>query len=319
MIEKESKMKILKITGIVILVLLVVGFIGSSLVIGLEVADNLVYGNVEKDTREASLYQLNEWNYSEVAFDEKYATKKMTQVAKDGVIVPFAILGEYDFENRDTVILIHGYGGDYVSVYPQAELYLQEHYNVISIDQRGGGDSLDPKVTFGYYEKQDIEAVVDYVRGMNQNKLIVHGFSMGGATAGHYGDTNHAYDNQVMIIMDSSFDSMENMFTGVWNDMETGLPASYAVWAGNIIMKFKYDFEFDDADACKALETCQVPVLIIQSEKDDLAPNAVGEKLFDSIKSQEKEIWYVNSKHIEGYIDFPIEYKERVLAFISTY
>jgi len=312
-------MKILKIIGIVLGVLLIIGAIGSSVAIGVEVADNLVYGNVEKDTREASLYQLNEWDYSVEAFDEKYKTSKLTVEAKDGVTVPVAILGDYDFESKDTVVLVHGYGGDYVSVYPQAEFYLEADYNVISIDQRGGGDSLDPKVSFGYFEKQDIEAVVDYVRSMSQNKLIIHGFSMGAATAGHYAGTSHAEKNDVLIVMDSSFDSMENMFVGVWDDMETGLPSSYAVWTGNIAMKLKYDFEFDDADACKALESCHVPVLIIQSERDDLAPNEVGEKIFNHILSTEKEIWYVDSKHIEGYIDFPIEYKERVFKFISTY
>jgi len=311
-------MKVLKIVGLVISILIAVAVVGVSLVIGSQVADALIYQNEGKDTKEASVYQLESWGFSVESFEDRYRVTKNSVISADGVVVPFAIIGDETLSNQDTVILIHGLGGDFVSVYPQAEMYLKNNYNVIAIDQRASGESLDDKVSFGYYEKQDIKAVVDYVKSQSlEGQIVVHGFSMGAATAGLYAGTDHANLNIDGVIMDSSFESLETVFKSVWNDMNTGLPYSYAVWCGDIALKSKHGFGFDDADACRALQSCQIPVLIIQSEQDEIATVAMGQNLYDSIQSDKKEIWLVDTKHIEGYIDFPIEYTEKVFDFLS--
>jgi len=311
-------MKVLKIVGLVMSVLIVVTFIGASVFIGSQVADSLIYQNVGKDTKEASVYQLEAWDYSIESFEEQYSITKNSVISQDGVVVPFAILGSDTLSNQDTVILVHGLGGDFVSVYPQAEMYLKNNYNVIAIDQRASGESLDDKVSFGYYEKQDVKAVVDYVKNQNiEGKIVVHGFSMGAATAGLYGGTDHANQNIDGVIMDSSFESLKSVFKSVWDDMNTGLPYSYAVWCGDIVLKTKYGFGFDDADVNFALQSCQIPVLVIQGKQDDIATITMGQNMYDSVKTGKKEIWIIDTKHIEGYIDFPIEYTEKVFDFLG--
>ncbi|MBI9012210.1 MAG: alpha/beta hydrolase [Clostridiales bacterium] len=311
-------MKVLKKVGLIVCILILVAVVGVSVVIGNQIADALIYQNEGKDTKEASVYQLEAWEFSIESFEEHYTITKKSITSEDGVIVPFALIGGELLSAQDTVILVHGLGGDFVSVYPQAEMYLKNNYNVIAIDQRASGESLDDKVSFGYFEKLDIKAVVDYINSQNlEGKIIVHGFSMGGATAGLYAGTDHANQNVDGVIMDSSFESLESVFKSVWDDMNTGLPYSYAVWCGDLSLKTKHGFGFDDADASKALESCEIPVLVIQSEQDDIAPIAMGQNLYDSIQSAEKEIWLVDTKHIEGYIDFPVEYEEKVFEFLN--
>lgn len=311
-------MKVLKIVGLVVSVLIVVAVIGGSIFIGSQVADSLIYQNEGKDTKEASVYQLEAWDFSVESFEEQYTITKNSVISEDGVVVPFAIIGDETLSKQETVILVHGLGGDFVSVYPQAEMYLKNNYNVIAIDQRASGESLDDKVSFGYYEKQDIKAVVDYVKSQNsEGEIVVHGFSMGAATAGLYAGTDHANLNVDGVIMDSSFESLKSVFESVWDDMNTGLPYSYAVWCGDIVLKIKYGFGFDDADVNFALQSCQIPVLVIQGKQDDIATIAMGQNMYDSVKTEKKEIWIIDTKHIEGYIDFPIEYTEKVFDFLK--
>jgi hypothetical protein len=317
-IMKKTVLKVAKITGVTVLILIILGSIGISIFTGTQVAKGLVYQNEGKDTKETSIDQLDQWNYDYETFESKYSVDKSSVVAKDDTVVPFVRIGKNEVDSNKTVVLIHGLGGDSVSVYPQAEMYLENGWNVIAIDQRASGDSKNKWVTFGYYEKLDVEAVVDYVKEeLKQETIIVHGFSMGGATAGLYAGTEHANESVNAIVMDSSFESMKSMFLLVWEDAETGIPTDYAIGCGDIVLRLKYGFNFDDADVTKGLITCKVPILIIQSEQDKLVPDEMAVNMIDAIQHNKKEIWRVDSKHIEGYIDYPVEYEGKVMSFLG--
>lgn len=312
-------MKIIKALGLILFGLVLIGFVGFSSFVGNQVAEGLVFQNSEKDTQAASVYQLNEWAYDLSQFKRDYEIYDKQIVAEDGVEVPFSILGDETLSKKRTVILVHGLGGDRVCVYPQAEMYLKQDFNVIALDQRASGLSQNEWVTFGYYEQLDVKAVVDYIRQNTlESQIYIHGFSMGGATAGLYSETDHAKEYVKGIVMDSSFSSMKDMFLIVWEQMDTGMPGEYAVMTGDIFLKIRFGFGFEEADVKAALMNSQVPVMLIQSRYDDLVPVAVANEMFEAIGHEDKKMWLVDSKHIEGYIDFPIEYTQEVMTFIET-
>lgn len=313
-------MKIIKAVGLALLGLIILSVVGVSCFTGYQVAEGLIYQNAKKDTQAASVHQLEAWAYDLDGFLDKYTVYDFETEAEDGNKVPFVIIGENQLIHENTVILVHGLGGDRVSVFPHAEVYLEKGFNVLAIDQRGSGISESDWVTFGYYEQLDVKAVVDYIRKDSPNTSIyVHGFSMGGATTGLYSSSEHAEENIQGIIMDSSFKSMEDMFTMVWDQMETGMPSDYAIATGDVFLKLRYGFGFKDADVKTSLSNSKVPTLLIQSQRDDLVPMAVAEEMFEAISHDQKKMWVVDSKHIEGYIDFPIEYSQVVLEFTETY
>ncbi|WP_157949932.1 alpha/beta hydrolase [Vallitalea okinawensis] len=319
--EKKGKLitkKRVKVIIIVLCLLLISGFGIVSYGLGVNIADGLIYLNEGNDTKDNSRKQLELWGYDIDSFEKQYPVEKITLTAEDGNQIPVAFFSTQDTKDNNTVILVHGLGGDYVSVYPQAEIYLESGWNVLALDQRGSGDSTNQKVSFGYYEKLDIKALVDYVKAnTTDKKMVVHGFSMGAATTGLYAGTEHANENVDAVILDSAFDSMESMFLMVFEDMNTGLPGAYAVWCANMGLRTKYNFDFDDANIVTALKNCNVPALVIQSEKDDLSTSDMGEALFESITGSKKEYWLVDTKHIEACIDYPVQYKERVMNFIN--
>lgn len=321
--SKRSRGKIftrkrIKIASIVILLLLVSGFGAFSYYIGVNVADGLTYVNRGKDTKSSSVKQLEIWGYDAKAFEAKFKAENITLTAADGNRVPVAYYSVSGNMDNNTVVIVHGLGGDHVSAYPQAEIYLNNGWNVLALDQRGNGDSTNEKVSFGYYEKLDVMAVVDYASEVTADKkIVVHGISMGGATAGLYGGTDHANNNVDAIILDSAFDNMKNMFFLKWEDMDSGLPGEYVAWCGDIALKIKYGYNFKDADVVEALKTCDIPTLVIQGEQDDVATVEMGEKIFKSIASVKKEYWLTDSKHIEASIDYPVQYKERIISFID--
>lgn len=309
--------KIGKIIAIILVTLLLVGFLGFSGFIGIMSADGITYSNEGKDTKLNSRKQLEIWNYDAAAFESAYKSEIIEVVASDMNIVPIAFYSSQGGRDNKTVIIVHGYGGDYVSTYPQIELYLELGWNVLAIDQRASGNSSSNKVSFGYYEKLDIMAAAEYVREYTDKTLAVHGISMGGATTGLYSATEHAKAHIDYIILDSSYDNMRNMYAMIVEQMEVGLPIDYFLFCTDVALRIKYGYGFKDADVAEKVKECTIPTMVIQGSKDDVATVDMGQKIYNHIAADNKEYWLNDTKHIESVIDYPVQYKERLENFLK--
>lgn len=300
-----------------ILVVLTAVCVVFNIYVGKQVAEGLLYMNEGNDTKENSVKQLEIWGYDLSRFNEQYSPEMAVVTAEDGNEVPMAVFADDKREN--TAILVHGAGGDHVSMYPVADIYLKNGWNVVAIDQRASGDSQDDKVSFGYFEKLDVEAAVLYAKNeLLSSKVVVHGQSMGAATVALYAATENARENVDAVILDSSFDSMKSMFLGVWREMETdGIPEDYVVACGDWYLKHFYGFGFDDADSCEKMKENYVDTLILQMSQDVIVSDEKAEQMYTNIAAEEKKICYFDSEHIKGIIDYPEEYEEAVFSFLE--
>jgi pimeloyl-ACP methyl ester carboxylesterase len=320
------KKKVLKIVVAVIIVLTVLGLIASG-VIGKMVADGIMYQNDGTDTKGASVRQLKEgWGYDLDGFYSEYTGIEVSAVAEDGNVVPGTYFNA-DGDNGEIVILVHGAGGDRVSVYPLAEQYLMRGYNVISIDQRGCGDNQDRKVTFGIHESLDVAAMVAYAREeLGADKVIVHGQSMGGQTVAIYasnvvpGEANAAD----AVICDSPVPDMEYMIRSVFaeSDNEEDFYTSsvnYMIFVGKIATKLIYHVDFADGDTVAAVANDMLPTMVVVSEKDETCLPEKVQEVYNNVGTDEKTIMSVDSAHIEGVIDDPEGYMDGVMDFLGSY
>src|SRR5699024_2523902 len=108
--------------------------------------------------------------------------------------------------NKDTVVIVHGLGGNRWTNYPIATMFLENGYNVISYDQRSSGENFARYTTYGYFESDDLEDVVSYLiesdDGAN-NKIGVLGASFGGATTSIYLSSEQANDYLDFAILEN--------------------------------------------------------------------------------------------------------------------
>lgn len=314
--KKSIKKKI--IIGVSILLgIIVIGGIGGSYYFGKLVTEGLFHQNDENDTKKNSLLQLEEWGYDLEQFNAKYSGETFHLKAEDGNTFPVTSYSTDGDKAKDTAILIHGAGGDNVFLSPLAEIYLENGWNVLTFDLRGHGDNEDPLVTFGYLERMDVSAIVDYAEKVNSDKqIIVHGQSIGGATAGMYAATEHAAKHVDAVIMDSPVYSMEEMFAGVWQDTED-IPFSYAVTCGNLYMKLNYGFTFKDVEITKQQKYNEIKTLVIKSEQDDVCLPEKVETLYENVAAEDKELVSIDTEHIKGMLDQKEEYTAAVMQFLA--
>lgn len=322
--EKKKMKKGWKIFLIVLVILILVIVAGAlifSNYTGQLVAEGILHQNDGNDTKSNSIRQLELWGYDLAGFCETYEETALTFEAEDGNVVPAVILTTATTTSENKVaVLVHGAGGDHVSSYPVAEIYLENGYQVLAIDQRASGDSTNEWVSFGYFESLDVKAAVDYARNeMAADQVIVHGQSMGGLTTAVYASTDHAANNVDAFILDSSINGMEYVFSGMM--MDDGLDetsTAYVVACGDWYLRHHYGFGFDDVDAVKCLSTDRVPTLLIYAQEDDLVTEEQMEAMLNAIATDQKEMITFPCGHIESIIMYKEECSDAIMSFINS-
>ncbi len=310
-----KKNKIIKAMAITLGVITVLGVAGSAVMGGL-VADKILHQNEGKDTHGNSIKQLEVWGYDIDSF--KYEGKEVKAKAEDGNEVPGTF---FNGEGDKLVILVHGAGGDRYSIYPLAEQYIKDGYDVIAIDQRGCGTNPDDKVTFGIKESLDVKAMVNFARTeLNARKVIVHGQSMGAQTVAVYASNvvPGAADAADAVICDSPVPGMELMLNLSFGDgNEKSLFANYLTGTSKIFMKLTTGMDYAQADTIEVVKNDKIPTMIIVSDKDKVCLPQYVEKVYGNIACENKEIIHVNSAHIEGVIDDAEGYMNSVESFLN--
>ncbi|MBR3533710.1 MAG: alpha/beta fold hydrolase [Clostridiales bacterium] len=313
-----KKNKLIKATGITLGVIAFIALAGSAFMGGY-VADRILHQNDGKDTKDASLKQLEIWGYDTEAFLASYEGTEVSATASDGNVVPGTF---FDGQKDECVILVHGAGGDRVSIYPLAEQYILRGYDVIAIDQRGCGDNPDGRLTFGINEQLDVAAMVEYAREqLGDSKVIVHGQSMGAQTAAVYASNvvPGSAEAADAVICDSPVPGMELILREMFGDGDTdSFTAVYLTGTSKIYMKLINGIDYDDADTIEVVRNDNIPTMIIVSDRDEVCLPDQVEAVYDNIACGERAVMHVNSEHIMGVIDDPEGYMEGVTEFLTS-
>ena len=318
---KKGVKKILALIVVIFIVL----FIGVSSFIGLQVFAGSTQLVTNEETKGVSDTFWIEYGMNYESFCNTYKVEELKITSSfDKHIIPADYIYAIDSQNSkdyQTVILVHGLGGNRYSNYPLAEFFLKKGYNVITYDQRSSNENIAKYTTFGYWEKYDLMDWVNYVEEQAPgHKIGIWGASFGGATAGlalGFEDIDEKID---FLILDCPVSNMKWMVEEEMRSMDIGIPVSYMTWCGNIINKFKLGFFYQDADVANAMKNVETPVLIINSKLDSLTPYFMGKDIYDTIQGNNKEIWTVDeSGHCEMWIDHNQEYRDRVESFLFKY
>lgn len=320
-VMKNKIVKWIIVSISILLGVLLVGGVYFSYQVGKSVGEGCLEIGRDQDTKNNSIKQMEIWGFDQEAFEATYSSEYIELTAKDGNKVPTYYYRMNEKEEADTVILVHGLGGEALCMEPWIEMYGEQGYNVLAIDTRGAGKNKDAAMTYGYNETMDLAACVDYLRTkIVSHKIIIHGQSLGGCMVGIYAATEHANQNVDKIILESPMKSLEYMFLMGWREMpdyDATVPEAYLMSCGSWYLKWKEGFSFDDVNMVEKQKENYISTLVIQCLRDELSNMEDGKEIFNQIGSQDKRYWEIDSDHIEGYIDYPDAYTEAVIGFIE--
>ncbi|GAA0086547.1 alpha/beta hydrolase [Clostridium sp. CTA-7] len=314
--------KVFKIIGIVFLITILFTIGGICYFTGISVFS----GSMQMVNNEATSIQkgeeyLEKHNFNLEEFEKEYKIEKVEiKSTLDDHIIPANLITKDGNKNLDTVILVHGMGGNRLTVYPIAKMFLKNGYNVLAYDQRSSGENTAQYTTYGYLESHDVKDSVKHIKGLidENKKLGVWGVSFGGATTGIYTGSEEANKDINFAILDSPISNMSYMISTQMESMDAGIPVGFMMFMGNIVTKAKLGFSYKDVNVCKYTSKANMPILIINSKSDEITPYFMGEDIYNSIQNSKKNIFTVEeSEHGNAFSDFQDEYEKSVMEFIN--
>ena len=167
------------------------------------------------------------------------------------------------------VIYLHGNCG---SRYDSLELMhlLSDGFSLFTYDACGSGKSDGEYVSLGFYERQDLATVVEYLQSTKLVTAIgLWGRSMGAVTSIMYA----AKDKSIKaVIGDSPFSSLRRLVSDLVEMHGSWLPEMVTEAVVKKVRKQiakTAGFDIDDLDAMKYAELCEVPSFLFHGEDDD--------------------------------------------------
>ncbi|UMZ72733.1 alpha/beta hydrolase [Natranaerofaba carboxydovora] len=220
------------------------------------------------------------------------------------------------------IIFAHGYGQnrlvDEVGL-SLAEDYLSEGYKVLMFDFRNSGESSGDRTTIGQYEKYDLLGAVEFVSSEyveDNEPIILHGFSMGAATAIIAGAEDSRVDG---VIADSPFD---DLFGYLEDNLSywTGLPEFPFNYTILTLTPIVTDLDPDKVSPVKAVEDYDIPLLLIHGDEDETIPYEVSKYIKYASSDDKTELVIIpGADHVVGYLEDREKYMGSVFDFIDYF
>jgi uncharacterized protein len=214
------------------------------------------------------------------------------------------------------VVLVPGIGGDKSDrhVLETAPVYAGAGYGVLMIDLRAQGRSEGERVTMGYEEVRDVQGALSWLneRGFSRDEVVLHGFSMGGATA-----LRAAPQSGVAAVVEESAYADLPLILRQQLPKVSGLPSFFTP---GIFLMGKLFFGIDpgavrpEEDARRLCEE-GVPLLIIHSTDDETTPFEHARRI--KAACPKATLWRIEGYEHVGAYAHP-EYRQRLLNFLRT-
>lgn len=245
-------------------------------------------------------------------------TFKDTSIIGEGGYKLHAVFAPASSAPQGTAIVIHGYTDNHICFLNLVRMYRDSlNYNVLVPDLHYHGESEGRAVQMGWLDRLDIIKWIDVAHNVwNDDFMVIHGVSMGGATTMMVsGENLPGYVRA--FVEDCGYSSVWNEFAYNLKDM-FHLPPFPVLTSANIVCRRRYGWDFKEASSLNQLAKCDRPMLFIHGEKDDFVPTAEVYKNYDAKVNGYKELWLApGSAHAMAYKDHPQEYTQRVREFLA--
>lgn len=219
---------------------------------------------------------------------------------------------------KQTVIICHGVTESKVNSFRFARLFEKLGFNSVIYDHRRHGDSGGKTTSFGYYEKIDLQSVVQHVRDeIGQDALLgIHGESMGAVTSILYAGTYE--DEADFHIVDCPFSDFTEQVLHVMRS-ETPLRSTMVLRFANLFLKMRDGYTLNLVSPKEVIANIPKPMLFIHSLEDTFILPYMTEELYDKKIGPKMLKFFEKGEHARSFNKNPEEYEETIKRFLKEF
>ncbi|WP_409251264.1 alpha/beta hydrolase [Bacillus sp. SCS-153A] len=215
------------------------------------------------------------------------------------------------------MIFCHGVTENKLNSLKYMNLFLKKGFNAVVYDHRRHGESGGKTSSYGFFEKQDLKAVVDELIERQGDDVFfgIHGESMGAATMLLYAGS--VEDRADFYIADCPYsDFGEQLLYRVTKEVK--LPVGKVLLPlADLFLKLREGYQLRDISPRSVIENIEKPVLFIHSIPDDYIQASMTQELFDKKTGRKKLFLAVNGLHAQSYNENKEEYEKAIDEFLK--
>jgi pimeloyl-ACP methyl ester carboxylesterase len=182
-----------------------------------------------------------------------------------------------------TCVIVHGFGDAKVGTLAWAPVWRELGWNVLLIDLRAHGESGGTQTTGGFYEREDLDAVLNQLRALRPGqvgRLALFGVSLGGAVVLA---TASRRDDVDAVVADSVFADYGD--AAIVHGRLIGAPLAVLTPLAIRCAEYLARARFADVRPLDTLRACGCPVMLIHGANDPFVPEehvaTLGKALHD--------------------------------------
>jgi pimeloyl-ACP methyl ester carboxylesterase len=217
-------------------------------------------------------------------------------------------------------VLIHGYGDAKVGAIAWAPMLHDLGYHILAVDLRAHGDSEGRQTTAGFFERHDLNQMLDQLRAArpsDTSTLVLFGISLGGAVALAAAESR---DDIAAIILECPYTEYSHAVRAHARGLNMPAPSLVP-----IVLKLAQrtsGARFDDVRPIDLIPKMKCPVMVISGERDPFAPPEDLVALERAVAQRDDPrsvFWKVSgAAHVLCMTSEPDEYNDRVESFLKN-
>jgi pimeloyl-ACP methyl ester carboxylesterase len=196
--------------------------------------------------------------------------------------------------NKGTIIVLHGFGGNRESILAESYGLQQMGYNILTMDFRAHGNSEGSKCTLGLQEAEDVKLAYEFIKAKGEKNIILYGASMGAASiANCLQQYNTVQPNKV--VLDMPFENYELLVEKYFRTSKYPAQPTFTLFTfWTSVFNKKWFFDMKPSNYVKSIKC---PVLLQWGANDELVPESSTNKIFENITAPKQLVIYKDCGH----------------------
>lgn len=221
-------------------------------------------------------------------------------------------------EGAPLVIFFHGFHGVFAwDGYGFFKLCTEHGINILMVDERTHGESEGRAITFGIKERYDCKMWTEYAtkRFGNETTIFLAGVSMGAASVMMASELGLP-DTVKGIIADCGYSEPSAIIKETIRQMNFPVNPVYQIL--KLGAHLFGHFNLEEASALEAVQTLQIPILLIHGTCDSIVPPAMCQWLYDACTASKDLLLVDGADHANSALTDYAAYEAAVITFISN-
>jgi uncharacterized protein len=218
------------------------------------------------------------------------------------------------------VLLLHGYRSDREILQTRRRFFVRRGYHTLLLHFRGHGSSEAAHISYGYNERKDVRAAVDFIRSLHPDQPVeigIDGISMGAAAATYA----VAFESIApdWVILESCYNNIHRALSNRLGRHIVRPLVPLISWPMELAGEYVFGLPLEELNTEKALAKVHCPILVLAGDAEEVLKAGDVEQLYLSIPEPKRLVFFPGAAHEDLLTYDPRRYIQSVTGFLSEF